>query len=485
MLKRSGPGVVGVLCICLIMCACKVVDNATGVGGTNVGDSLKQNGNLTRKELAQKLRRLAMSYLGDVPEACELIAAGEKDINKRLLALRIRVNSADSVISIAADPDPQVSLLNMVTVLTLQRMLAEERGEEFFGDLGKLYVDAAKRMEDEAWKLADQAMDKDEQKQLRELIKQYRQDHPNEVYVWWVRFSEFSAYQERFSIASLGTNFVDVFVPVGGAVKGIEDTTDVAERATWLAARQALIVQWRVELTMLQALSTPETQTLLKDIEKATATIDALPDRLAKEREAVLKAVEDQQGTLRKIIAEAKGTVTEVRGTVGDAKEVVGEVDQTLATATAAVEKIQGVIAEANQSIATAKDIIPGSEAALAQLEKTSDSLNKTLQTLDVFIRQFDDEEGAEPAADEPPARPFDITEYTAALKEATTTIEQLNTLVSNVDQAADPTRLDQTLQTLDGRVSAMIWQAGFVLVAVGLILIAAAKLIPRRKATT
>ncbi|MEO0476439.1 MAG: hypothetical protein AAF085_10800, partial [Planctomycetota bacterium] len=121
--------------------SCKAVDQAAGVGNANVGQSLKQTeGTLTRKELSLRLRRLAMSYLGDIPEVCEQIATSDLPLDKRLLALAIRANSSDSVITIAADPDPQVAMLNMLTVMTLQRMLAEQRGEELFGEYAEAFA---------------------------------------------------------------------------------------------------------------------------------------------------------------------------------------------------------------------------------------------------------------------------------------------------------------------------------------------------------
>ena len=214
------PRMLPVVLIILTMTAlslggCNAVDQATGANNANVGQSLKEsNGRLTRKELSLRLRRLAMSYLGDIPEVCEKMAASDAPLDQRVLAMTIRANSSDSVITIAADPDPQVALLNMVTVLTLQRIMAEERGEEFFGEQSRDYINATRRMESEAWKLAALVLDPDEMKQLRDLIIQYRKDNPNEVYVWWVRFSEFSGYQEQFSIASIGRGVVDLFLPI-------------------------------------------------------------------------------------------------------------------------------------------------------------------------------------------------------------------------------------------------------------------------------
>lgn len=457
---------------------CKAVDKATGTGDANVGESLKQSsGTLTRKELSLRLRRLAVSYLGDVPEVCEKIAASDLPLDKRLLALTIRANSSDSVITIAADPDPQVSLLNMVTVLTLHRMLAEERGEAFFGEQSRGYINATRRMESEIWGLAGQVLDPEEMKQLRDLITQYRKDNPDEVYVWWVRFAEFSAYKEQFSIATIGRGVVDLFLPVGEAVAGIETTTDVAERATWLAARQALIVQWRIELTYLQTLSAPETIRLLDDIKRVAATIDNLPKDIAKERVALLESLEDQNGALNRLLVKARSIVEEVNKTTEQAGKIVEGVDAVVTNADKTVSNIDQTIQQAEKSLENAKRILPGTESTLAQLDTTAKTLGETVQILDQFTRQFETKEG------EPPSKPFDINEYTLAAMELGKATTELNALVTNLDQAVQQERLDQTLGTARGQVSALIWQSGFVLLGVGLILIVAAKLIPRRGA--
>lgn len=438
---------------------CNVVDQATGANNVNAGQSLRESsGKLTRKELAQRLRRLAVTYLGDVPEACEKIAASDLPLTQRALALTIRANSSDSVISIAADPDPQVSLLNMVTVMTLHRILAEERGEEFFGEHSRGYINATRRMENEAWRLAEQVLDAEEMKQLRELIVQYRKDNPEEVYVWWVRFSEFSGYKETFNIANVGRNVVDIFLPVGDAVAGIESTTDVAERATWLAARQALIIQWRVELTYLKTLSAPETIKLLDEIQRVATTIENLPKDIAKERAAILETIEDQNGALNRLLNKTQTIVDGVNSAVTNADQTVASVERT--------------IKQVDES-----KLLPNAESTLAQLDTTTKTLGQTVETLDKFMQQFESEDDGEPS------KPFDISEYTAAAAELGKTTTELNQLVVNLDQAVQQDRLDQALGAARGQASALIWQGGLILLGVGLILIIAAKLIPRRGA--
>ncbi|MGB1123855.1 MAG: hypothetical protein ACPG4Q_01500 [Phycisphaeraceae bacterium] len=468
-----------ILCFLMVFAlanaGCKAVDSATGANNANVGQSLRQNNRgLTRKELSLRLRRLAMTYLGDVPEVCEKVAASDLPLEQRVKALSIRVNSADSVIAIAADPDPQVALLNMVTVLTLQRIVAEERAEEAFGEYGKDFIAATRRMENEIWKLATLVLDADEMKELRELIVQYRKDNPDERYVWWVRFAEFSGYKETFSIASLGRNVVDIFLPVGEAVAGIESTTDVAERATWLAARQALIVQWRVELTYLQTLAAPETVRLLDDIQRVAKTIDNLPKDIAKERMALLETIEDQNGALSQLLNKAKAIVDQVNEASKSAKEIVADVDGVVENFDKTRGNIDGTIKLADESLTNAKRILPETESALAQLDATSKTLGETITILDQFTRQFESE-------DDEPSKPFDINEYTLAAVELGKATDQLNQLVTNLDQAVQQDRIDQTFGAARGQVSALIWQGGFIMLGVGLILILAAKWVPRR----
>lgn len=462
-----------VLCV---MPGCKAVDNATGVNNANVGQSLKQpQGTLTRKELSLRLRRLAMSYLGEMSEACDQIVASDLPLEQRVYALRVRANSTDSVISIAADPDPQVALLNMVTALTLQRIVSEQRGPDFFGEESKYFIQSTRRMEDEIWKLAAQVLDEDERKQLRELIEQYRRDNPDEVYVWGVRFSEFSGYKEQFSIASIGRGVVDLFVPVGDAVSGIESTTDVAERATWLASRQSQIVQWRLELAYLEALAAPETAELLSSVNRVADTFEGLPGDITKERKAILKSIEEQEVALQALLKNASEISGEINDTTKEARLMVADIDQIMKTAEQTVAGIDQTIARADTSIANAKQILPETETALAQLEITSNSLNETIKTLDAFTKQFESDKS------EASGRPFDINEYTVAVQEAGKTVAELNTLVNNLDRSADPARFDNTVASVRAEFSALIWQAGLVLLGAGLILILAAKLIPRR----
>jgi len=157
-------------------------------------------------------------------------------------------------------------------------------------------------------------------------------------------------------------------------------------------------------------------------------------------------------------------------GIVGDRFEC--DVRDTLVDK--AVANVERTIKQAEESLQNAKQMLPETESTLAQLDTTAKTLGQTIETLDKFMRQFESE-------DDDPSKPFDINEYTLAAAELGKTTHELNVLVSNLDQAVQQDRIDQTFGAAKSQVSALIWQGGFVLLGVGLILILAAKLIPRR----
>ena len=69
----------------------------------------------------------------------------------------------------------------------------------------------------------------------------------------------------------------------------------------------------------------------------------------------------------------------------------------------------------------------------------TSDSLNTTIKSLDALMARFQPPPGAEPAvasadAQAPPGKPFDIAEYTIAMRELASTARELQSLVQAID---------------------------------------------------
>ena len=102
----------------------------------------------------------------------------------------------------------------------------------------------------------------------------------------------------------------------------------------------------------------------------------------------------------------------------------------------------------------------------------TSDSLNTTIRSLDALIARFDKPKTA-PANPEPPGKPFDITEYSAAARELAVTAQELEDLVQSID-AGTPglaTLTERATEDVNRVIDHLFWR----LVVLGIILIAGA----------
>ncbi|MEL7088769.1 MAG: hypothetical protein AAGL98_10075, partial [Planctomycetota bacterium] len=77
--------------------------------------------------------------------------------------------------------------------------------------------------------------------------------------------------------------------------------------------------------------------------------------------------------------------------------------------------------------------------------------------------------------------RPFDITEYTATLSEASETLAQANNLLLNANDVTTGEALDERIQAVKSTVYAIIWTAAAATLIVALLIVLAVKFIPSR----
>ncbi len=113
----------------------------------------------------------------------------------------------------------------------------------------------------------------------------------------------------------------------------------------------------------------------------------------------------------------------------------------------------------------------------------TSDSIRETIAALDALMIRF---EPRPPRPDGTRARPFDVTEYTEALRQASDTAQQLKTLIGLADsQAPALTQLsDRAADQLSSVVDHIFWrlvQLALVLVGASLLGALAYRAIARR----
>ena len=180
---------------------------------------------------------------------------------------------------------------------------------------------------------------------------------------------------------------LDPFSSLDPAVREITQSRELAERTIYYAQRVPNLLDMQVERLTFEFAIMPETKRLLADADRVSGAasvagrvIGDFPNLLSGEREAAIRqfmqAINVETASLRQLAADVRGTL----------------------------------------------------EAGTA----TSDSLNAAIRSFDQMVAGFEKPAPAGAAA-QPPGRPFDITEYTAAAAEITRAANELQQLMAGV----------------------------------------------------
>jgi hypothetical protein len=416
-------------------------------------------------ELGSAILGFADDYNTRLTQACDDIGAAAPDLETRTLFLQDKIATVNATLTIATSPNPVVSLLDMTVYVTLKRLIFEEQGSD--ERLGPKAADLAamlQRGEQEIWRIAGTVLTPAQQEELRELIRRWRQDHPGQRYVSHIRFAEFNRYRYE-STPSRGPRASSVFQllyldPLAGAdpvAQEIHETRMLAERMYFYAARIPGVLRWQVQLLYQELLLKPESQQLLADLsklaaasDKAASTVEGLAPSLrreldgavshalqgiAKERQAILDALESQSEALRPLVADLRSTM---------------DAGERMATAVdGGVKSLDGFVGR----------FVPAT--APAAEGKTSPA-------------------AARSADEEADGRPFDVLDYGKAASQIREAAAELRELIGSVDRTlADPAapgaaRLSQAAAEVEASASTLLTRAFvYALVLVILVLVA------------
>jgi hypothetical protein len=307
---------------------------------------------ITHIELQQRLMAYADRYLSRISEATDKLKFGATDPQLRLAAHATKYYPATTVLSVAAQPDPQAALLDMLTVVTLERMVWHEGGWaiETFGPEGaEILRKAQVDVEEDIWACAGDVLTPEQLADVRQVIVDWRRDNPDNRYVSTMRFDDFAASRgavaERAArLKRAGGGFL---APINEATDAVDQTRLWGERFLFLTGRLPRIMSWQAELLAYELTATPELQQTLKNhtamtdaVKQFAASADALPDVLARERAALLSGIEEQAG-------ETKLLVESTRTALAEAKPVAADVRRTAESAAAISAELRAIVREA------------------------------------------------------------------------------------------------------------------------------------------
>jgi hypothetical protein len=258
-------------------------------------------GPVTFPVLQQQVMRFADTYVATIAQACDDVGAKATNSNVRLAALRWKLGQATAAYNNATGQNPAVNTLDMLVLVSMARMVIESNGVETYGDTVRPLLDAQIDMESNAWTMAGGVLKPSQQKELRDLINEWRTKNPNQRYIGAIRFREFvsalgkapaQASSSPTSIFSL--LYLDPLAGLDPTAAAIEETRELGERAMYYSQRMPALLSWQVEVLAYQLAEQPESKQVLDDANRLAASADVF----AKTAQQLPQLVNDTRSTL-------------------------------------------------------------------------------------------------------------------------------------------------------------------------------------------
>lgn len=391
---------------------------------------------MTQEELQAAVISYANRYIAIVGQAAVRLEAAIPTDQARLNAARRKVYSITAVVETAAGPNPGPALLDLVVTATLNRMVWEEYWRpQIFGKPATIMVEAFKTMEADAWELAAKVMTHEQRQEFRDLINDWYANHPEQVFVDYVTFSDFGDIGTKPNLKNIQKPG-GLLAPIREAKEAVDDVRMTVERAMFLLAKMQLIMGSQAELVYRNLIVQPEMKTMLTDISglKQTANryavlLEKLPQQVSEERKAILDAIDDKAAAIH---------------------DVNTGVQATLRQADITLKSLQ-------QTTVAASDLVASTDALLARFE-TGES-----------------------------AEPVTMADYIKAIETLQVVLSDFNQIILTVDQTGMPlisTVLDQFNRSAEERVDHIFWRLLILIVAagcMGVVIIAVYNLSKRR----
>jgi len=346
-------------------------------------------------QLQSRNMRFADEYVGRLVRVTRSAEYTLTDPQQRYLLSGWLLAQANSAYVDASGESPVISTLDLVSLATLSRMIMEESAPEQIPGPAAALIATHRDLEAQAWQLASEILDPAQQADLHRLLVEWRAKNPGMQSAPFIRFQEFVALvpsageQHHKTLMPSSLMAVVGLDPMAGldpAVRQVEQSRLLAERAVFYAQRVPVIIDLQLDRSLNRVAAGPEsrklqqqTASLTDSVARFASAAEALPDDFAREREALVNQfstlLEAQSATLTPMLLELRGAL------------------------------------EAGNTTAT--------------------SVDQAVRSIDTLVARFENKPG------EPRGKPFDVNEYTQAATEITRAAGELQRLLGSVGTQA------------------------------------------------
>lgn len=298
--------------------------------------------------LLQSLMNYSDRYSAQVNRSVDELTGVEGSPFDARSAIQFKIDNSQATLSIVANVDPYASLFDMVSFVTLTRMVLEDHwvtGEN--GHLYENWLNRTRRQETNLWGIVDQVLRREQQEELRKAVEDYYRDNPDICRALRTQPQEMaSAIPRRVGSVENSQNFfsLDPFASLDPVTRELTESRLFAKRATFVLTRMPELLRWQSELLLMDSTAQPDVAQMIRNstsisesLDRASRAVEALPDHISYEREALVQALTDQQSELSEIIETATAMSESMTGTVTNTIRLVqlfgvGETNLALGT---------------------------------------------------------------------------------------------------------------------------------------------------------
>ncbi len=375
--------------------------------------------------------RFADEYAARVNVQIVAFQQATSDPVERLESQAWLVSQATAAFTIASGPNPELNAIDMLVFTTLSRMVMEDRWVgELYGRRAEGLLAEHRALERRVWDYSRVLLTEAQTDELRSSIEAWHQKNPLGRAVPFIHLEDFAfaTSETRPGTASSSSIFsflgIDPLSNLDPAVRELAQSRQLAERAVYYGQRAPMLISMEAQRLAFELAVAPESVRLIDSVARignaaqTTSVLAAdLPNLLAAERAATIDQLtgilDERQGQLKVLVAELR-TALEAGGV-------------------------------------------------------TSDSVRETIAALDALMARF---ERPAPREGAPPSRPFDVTEYTEALRQLGATATQLQVLLAQADSKAPA--INQLSDRAAERMATVVDRVYWRLVQLVLVLVAA-----------
>jgi hypothetical protein len=337
-----------------------------------------------------------------------------KKIRYEVLAL-ITYSISNAYI-IAGESDPDVALLDILSMVTLGRIIFEEEGLSKYGDSVQQITQGLLIAENDIRKIAALVLAPDQLAELMSIIESWREENPGLIFYPPIRFSDFAAGR-RESRLTKSEGQKGLFKSVEAATEQVEEIRLLAERGMYLATRMPQLSGLYADLWLARLIESPYASGILADIstlskaaDRLAAVAEKLPDKIAKERNATINQA------INSIAQERNEAVTQFAAALSTERKA------TIDAFAAEGERIRGLFAD---------------------LRQTFESGNEFVESVNALATRFTSVH----ASDQD--KPYDIRDYQRTLSELSNSARELTILAASLERVSDKVAAGQLIPQL------------------------------------